>query len=52
MKPFSEFPSALLRKIRFVLTDVDDTLTDGLCLPAAAYMAIERLQTAGSRSFR
>ena len=47
MKPFSEFPSALCSQIRFVLSDVDDTLTDGPRLPAAAYMAIERLQTAG-----
>jgi len=30
-----------------VLTDVDDTLTDGPRLPGAAYMAIERLQGAG-----
>ena len=47
MKPFAEFPSALRSKIRFVLTDVDDTLTDGPRLPAATYAAIERLQKAG-----
>jgi HAD superfamily hydrolase (TIGR01484 family) len=47
MEPFSAFPAALGGKIRFVLTDVDDTLTDGPRLPAAAYMAIERLQNAG-----
>src|SRR5439155_6383396 len=47
MKPFIEFLSALRSKIRFVLTDVDDTLTDGPRLPAAAYLAVERLQNAG-----
>ncbi len=47
MRPFTEFPSALSQQIRFVLTDVDDTLTDGPRLPAAAYMAIERLRDAG-----
>jgi HAD superfamily hydrolase (TIGR01484 family) len=47
MKPFSEFPPESRRQIRFVLTDVDDTLTDGPRLPAAAYLAVERLQNAG-----
>src|SRR5437016_14325003 len=47
MKPFIEFPAALSSKIRFVLTDVDATLTDGPCLPAAAYLAVERLRDAG-----
>jgi HAD superfamily hydrolase (TIGR01484 family) len=47
MRPFTRFPRALGRQIRFVLTDVDDTLTDGPRLPAAAYTAIERLQDAG-----
>jgi HAD superfamily hydrolase (TIGR01484 family) len=45
--PFEQFPPALRGKIRFVLTDVDDTLTDGPRLPAASYMAIERLHDAG-----
>src|SRR5260370_20194893 len=47
MKPFIEFPAALSSKIRFVLTDVDDTLTDGPRLPGATYLAVERLQDAG-----
>jgi len=47
MEPFSRFSTALSRQIRFVLSDVDDTLTEGSRLPAAAYMAIERLQNAG-----
>ena len=47
MQPFSEFPAAAARGIRFVLSDVDDTLTDGPRLPAATYRALERLQDAG-----
>ena len=47
MKPFAEFPPALRGKIRLILTDVDDTLTDGPRLPAASYLAIERLRDAG-----
>jgi HAD superfamily hydrolase (TIGR01484 family) len=47
IKPFAEFPAAAARRIRFVLTDVDDTLTDGPRLSAAAYGAIERLRDAG-----
>ena len=47
MKPFAEFPEDVARRIRFVLTDVDDTLTDGPRLPAATYRAIEALDEAG-----
>jgi HAD superfamily hydrolase (TIGR01484 family) len=47
MRPFDEFPPVLRGKFRFVLSDVDDTLTDGPRLPAAAYLAIERLKDAG-----
>jgi HAD superfamily hydrolase (TIGR01484 family) len=49
MKPFVEFPAdaAAAARIRFVLTDVDDTLTDGPRLSAATYSAIERLRDAG-----
>src|SRR5713226_829631 len=46
MKPFIDFPPALAAQIRFVLTDVDDTLTDGPRLPAATYLAMERLARA------
>jgi HAD superfamily hydrolase (TIGR01484 family) len=35
--------------IRYVLTDIDDTLTTHGRLPAAAYTALERLETAGFR---
>jgi HAD superfamily hydrolase (TIGR01484 family) len=47
MRPFAEFPVGLAARIRFVLTDVDDTLTDGPRLAAATYAAIERLCDAG-----
>ncbi len=47
MGPFGHFPAALRGQIRFVLSDVDDTLTEGPRLPAAAYLAIERLEDAG-----
>src|SRR5436853_5240462 len=47
MEPFAEFPEDAARRIRFVLTDVDDTLTDGPRLPAATYAAIEALSEAG-----
>ena len=47
MTPFAEFPEEPARRIRFVLTDVDDTLTEGPRLPAATYRAIEALSEAG-----
>ena len=33
MRPFEQFPADRLAAIRFVLTDVDDTLTEGARLP-------------------
>jgi len=47
MKPFNEFPRKARQKIRFILTDIDDTLTFRGRLPAIAYSAMERLQEAG-----
>ncbi len=47
MKPLSEFPREALRAVRAVLTDIDDTLTTGGRLEAAAYGALERLRAAG-----
>ncbi len=47
LQPFDQFSAAGLRAIRFVLTDVDDTLTAGARLPAAAFDALERLHRAG-----
>ncbi len=47
MQPFELFPAARLGAVRFALTDIDDTLTEGARLPAAAYSALERLHDAG-----
>jgi HAD superfamily hydrolase (TIGR01484 family) len=47
VQPFDQFPLDQAAAIRFVLTDVDDTLTEGARLPAATYDAIERLHNAG-----
>ena len=49
MKPFQEFPSSHKKNIRFVLTDIDDTLTLDGRLPSAALGALERLDAAGMR---
>ena len=49
MKNLSEFPAQELQKIRYVFTDIDDTLTDEGCLTAEAYSAMEALEKAGVR---
>lgn len=47
--PLAEFPARLREAIRFVLTDIDDTLTTDGQLTAAAYGALERLSAHGYR---
>ena len=47
MRPLSQCPVGALRAIRYLLTDIDDTLTDAGRLGAAAYGAIEALAQAG-----
>ena len=47
MRPLREFPLQARREVRFVLCDIDDTLTDGGRLTARAYDALERLHAAG-----
>jgi HAD superfamily hydrolase (TIGR01484 family) len=47
MKPLAEFPVEARRRIRVVLTDIDDTLTTGGHLHAAAYAALGRLRNSG-----
>ena len=47
MKPFHSIPCAVRQQIKYVLTDIDDTLTLDGRLPAIAYSAMERLQQAG-----
>src|SRR4051812_26862864 len=49
MRPLAEFPVEARRAIRFVLTDIDDTLSTGGQLTAAAYSALERLTECGLR---
>jgi hypothetical protein len=49
MEPFAGFPAEIGRAIRFVLTDIDDTLTSGGRVAAATYQALERLHTSGFR---
>lgn len=46
-QPIEGFPVADRRKVRAVLTDIDDTLTESGRLPAIAYQALEDLQRAG-----
>ena len=47
MQPIRNFPAARRTAIRYVLTDIDDTLTVAGRLPAVAYAALERLTDAG-----
>ncbi len=47
MHPLSAFPVGVARSLRGVLCDIDDTLTTGGKLPAAAYAALWRLHEAG-----
>lgn len=49
MKAFSDVSLSELKAVRFVLTDMDDTLTFRGRLAARTYEAIERLETAGAR---
>lgn len=46
-RPLQAAPSARLAALRWVLTDIDDTLTSEGRLTASAYAAMERLQAAG-----
>ncbi|MEX2647373.1 MAG: HAD-IIB family hydrolase [Alphaproteobacteria bacterium] len=47
MRPLAECPRATLAALRFVLCDIDDTLTLEGRLPARSYAALERLGAAG-----
>ncbi len=49
MKPFRQFPLPIKKNIRFILTDIDDTLTNNGRLPADVFVAMERLKEAGRR---
>ncbi len=47
MLPLGEFPRADRAAIGYVLTDIDDTLTEHGRLPAESYLAMQRLHQAG-----
>ena len=47
MRPLSESPPDRLRAVRYVLTDIDDTLTLDGRIPANAFTAMARLRAAG-----
>lgn len=47
MQPINDLPKSFKRQIRYVLTDIDDTLTCNGNLPAVAYNTMEQLQSAG-----
>ena len=49
MKPLAKMPDAVKKTIRYVLADIDDTLTLDGRLPAVAFAAMELLQKAGIR---
>ena len=50
MKPIKQLPDVVKKKNRYVLADIDDTLTLNGRLPAVVFTAMERLQTAGIRT--
>jgi HAD superfamily hydrolase (TIGR01484 family) len=47
MRPFSTIPTDVKQNIRYILTDIDDTLTDEGRLRAEAYVALEQLRERG-----
>jgi HAD superfamily hydrolase (TIGR01484 family) len=49
MKPFEQFPGNRKKNVRFILTDIDDTLTMHGRLPAVVFDAMERLQASERR---
>ena len=49
MKPFEQFPEKSKKTIRYILTDIDDTLTNGGRLSAVVFAAMEHLQQANRR---
>jgi HAD superfamily hydrolase (TIGR01484 family) len=47
LRPLNELDAAALRQLRFILCDIDDTVTTAGKLTARAYAAMERLEQAG-----
>ena len=49
MEPFEKFPESGKKSIRYILADIDDTLTVNGRLPADVFAAMERLQQENRR---
>ncbi len=49
MKTIEKMPKAIKKRIRYILADIDDTLTLNGRLPAVVFDAMERVQVAGIR---
>ena len=47
MRPLKEMPLTLVRSIRFILCDIDDTLTVEGTLPAETFTMLHRLKESG-----
>jgi len=47
MEPIGRMPESVKKNIRYILADIDDTLTIGGRLPAVVFAAMERVQKAG-----
>ena len=47
LRPLTEFPMAQRRALRFVLADIDDTVTSDGLLPSGSLRAMERLAASG-----
>ena len=50
MKPFHQFPDFFKKQIRYILTDIDDTLTINGRLVSEVFVGMERLQNAKIRT--
>ncbi len=49
MRPIAEMPARTIRNLRWILTDIDDTMTEGGKLVSEAYAALCDLNAAGFR---
>ncbi len=47
MKPFSKISALTLSNVRYLLSDIDDTLTQSGGFPATSYAALENLRASG-----
>ena len=47
MRPFTEMPRSALEQVRYVLSDIDDTITMHGVLPAQSYEALQNLRASG-----